>query len=351
MKARGRGWAAGMQKVGMIRSQDSSAAFVQVKQDGSVIVQVGSVEVGQGLTTAMAQIAAEALGVPIDVVSVVCCDTETAPYDGGTVGSRSTYIVGNAVRAAAENVKELIAETVSQDWEAPPADLEFRDGSISIKGMPWQRTTFADAAFRTQFERRVLTIGKGSFQPATGRVQFRGGAEGFRRDANVLMDSEAEKGAPVATYGYAAAYAEIEVDTETGIVDVQRLVAATDCGRAINPLIVEGQLQGALVQGLGYALYEDTRPPYAPDHALTLNFRDYHVPTFLDVPDIEVHIVECPEPTGPFGAKGVGEINIILAGAAIANAIEDAVGVRLDRLPASPDNVLAGILAKNSTAR
>ena len=346
-KRRGSGWAACYLKVGMLRSQDASSAVIELKQDGSIVVMVGSVEVGAGTTTVAAQIAAEELGVKPEAVTVISGDTDTTPYDGGTVGSRSTYIMGNAVRAAARDVRQALFEVAAEELEVSVEDLEARGGFVGVRGVPDHRISIADLAFLTMYDRRRIVIGRGTFQPATGRVQLVGGRAGFRRDAT-SMDPETGQGNPIAAFSYAAAHAEVDVDLDTGVVDVIRMTVATDCGKAINPLLLEGQLQGALVMGIDHALRETTRPETRTDRAMTLDLTEYVLSTALDVPEIVTLIVECPDPTGPFGAKGVGEINVILPSPAIGNAIFDAVGVRITSMPVTPEKVLAGILAKRA---
>ncbi|MGE0768683.1 MAG: xanthine dehydrogenase family protein molybdopterin-binding subunit [Hyphomicrobiaceae bacterium] len=345
----GKGWAACYLKVGMLRSQDASSAVIELKQDGSIVVAVGSVEVGAGTTTVAAQIAAEELGVAPESVTVVYGDTDTTPYDGGTVGSRSTYIMGNAVRRAARDVRDALFQTAAEEFEVSPDDLEVDSGFVRVRGTQDKGIAIGDLAFLTLYDRRKIVIGRGTFQPETGRVALVGGKSGFRRDATI-MDLETGQGNPVAAFGYAAAHAEVEVDDETGVVKVRRLIVATDCGRAINPLLLEGQLQGSIVMGIDHALHEDTRPDCAGDRRLTLDLTEYAISTALDPPEIISIIVECPDPHGPFGAKGAGEIDVILPGPAICNAIYDAVGVRLTSLPATPEKILAGIKQKGGVS-
>ena len=346
----GRGWAACYLKVGMLRSQDASSAVIELKQDGSLVVLVGSVEVGAGTTTVAAQIAAEELGVDPEMVTVVYGDTETSPYDGGTVGSRSTFIMGNAVRRAARDVRDALFETAAEEFEVSPEDLIARDGYVRVRGSQDRGIAIGDLSFLTLYDRRRVVIGRGMFQPDTGRVQLTGGRAGFRRDAT-MMDPETGQGNPVAAFSYAAAHAEVEVDSETGLVDVRHFLIATDCGCAINPLLLEGQLEGGAAMGIDHALREDTRPPTRPDRGITLDLTEYAISTALDVPEIVTLVVEHPDPNGPFGAKGAGEINVILPGPAICNAIFDAVGVRITALPATPERVLAGLMAQREEKR
>jgi CO/xanthine dehydrogenase Mo-binding subunit len=345
-KRLGRGWAACYLKVGMLRSQDASSAVIELKQDGSIVVLVGSVEVGAGTTTVAAQIAAAELGLEPEAVTVVYGDTETTPYDGGTVGSRSTYIMGNAVRSAAREVRDALFETAAEELDVSPCDLEAEGAFVRVRGAQDRGLSIGDLAFLTLYDRRRIIIGRGTFQPATGRVPL-SGPTGFRRDATV-MDAETGQGNPVAAFSYAAAHAEVAVDVDTGVVDVRRLIVATDCGRAINPLLLEGQLEGGIAMGIDHALRENTRPEVAGARPITLDLTEYAIATAPDIPEIVTMIVECPDPYGPFGAKGAGEINVILPGPAICNAIFDAVGVRITSLPATPEKILFGLINKHS---
>jgi nicotinate dehydrogenase medium molybdopterin subunit len=255
--------------------------------------------------------------------------------------------MGNAVRAAAREVREALFATAAEELDVAPEVLEASGGFVRVRGAQDRGLSIADLAFLTLYDRRRIVVGRGTFQPGTGRVPLSGARAHFRRDATV-MDAETGQGNPVAAFSYAAAHAEVAVDVDTGVVEVQRLVVATDCGHAVNPLLLEGQLEGGIAMGIDHALRENTRPEVAGKRSLTLDLTEYAIATAPDIPDIVTLIVECPDPHGPFGAKGAGEINVILPGPAICNAIFDAVGVRITALPATPEKILLGLLEQQS---
>lgn len=340
MKKKGRGIAATMYSTGICMAMNPCAAFVQVKEDGSVVIQTGAAEIGQGSDTVLAQIGAEELGVKLEDITVQSSDTETTPYDTGSVASRVTFIGGNAVINAVRDVKEVLYETAAEELGVQPEDLDGREGIIFVRDHPEQAIPFGDVAAKTFWEKRKVTIGRGWYQPNVGP-----------------MDPKTGEGVPFAAYEYGATVAEVEVDTETGEVKVEKLYAAIECGRPINPLFVEGQIDGGQIMGLGFGISENMYPYYpqvegtSPDfnpYYVTTNLSDYVVLTSADVPAIEKAIVECPDPNGPFGAKGVGEFTMNAPAAAIANAIYDAVGVRLMSLPATPFAVLEALKQKEA---
>jgi nicotinate dehydrogenase medium molybdopterin subunit len=335
MKKQGRGVAATMYSTGICMAMNPCTAFVQVKEDGSVVLQMGTTEIGQGSSTVLAQIGAEELGVRLDDITVQCSDTETTPWDVGSVASRVTFIGGNAVIDAMRDVKKVLYETAAEELGVQPDDLDGQNGLIYVKEHPEQAIPFGDIAGKTFWEKRKVTIGKGWYQPNVGPI-----------------DPKTGEGIPFAAYEYTATAAEVEVDTETGEYKVEKLYSVVECGNPINPLLVEGQLEGGNIMGLGYGTTENMYPYYpqvdglSPDfnpHYVTTNFSDYVVPTSMDIPAFEMAIEECPDPTGPYGAKGVGEFTMNAPAAAIANAIYNACGVRLTSLPATPWSILAGL--------
>jgi CO/xanthine dehydrogenase Mo-binding subunit len=206
-------------------------------------------------------------------------------------------------------------------------ELEARDRKIQVRGYPQRFVSLADVALKSQIGLGRPPIGTATWNPPT-----------------VPLDPETGQGKPFATYVYATQIAEVDVDDETGEVEVLRVAAAHDCGTAINPMLVEGQVEGGVGMGLGYALQEEILFD-ANGRQVNPNLTNYIMPTALDMPDIEVDIVESRDPTGPFGAKGVGEPTCVPTAAAILNAIHDAVGVRLYELPATPERVMAAIMA------
>ena len=295
-----------------------STVRVGLKSDGRVALDQGAVDVGQGSSTVVAQICADALGVPFDRVDLLPGDTATPPDSGKTSASRQTFVTGKAAYLAARRLREEITKRAGCGEEA---SLEFEEGAVVVVA----------GGSRTALPLSDLPLG----------------ARGWVISAEATFDppitplDEDGQGAPYAVFGFGAHLAEVEVDTELGTVKVLKVTAAHDVGRAINPLLVEGQIQGGIAQGLGMALMEEFVP------GETENLHDYLVPTAGDVPPVESILVECASSAGPFGAKGVGEQTIIPTAPAILNALHDAVGVRIGRLPATPDRVRAALFERN----
>jgi CO/xanthine dehydrogenase Mo-binding subunit len=319
--------------IGFTVSANPSAAVVKVNEDGTATVLTGTVETGQGSLAVLGQIAAEALGIAAADVHVVSADTDTTPMDTGAIASRTTYVTGNAIRLAAENAKAILFEAAAQVLGVMPTQLEARDRKIEVKGFPQHSVAIGEIAARAQVTLGQPPIGSASWNPPT-----------------VAMDPETGQGKPFSTYVYAAQIAEVEVDDETGEVDLLRIAAAHDCGTPINPTLVEGQVEGGIAMGIGFALQEEMLFD-AAGRQINPNLTNYIIPTALDVPEIAVDIVQSYDPTGPFGAKGVGEPSLVPTAAAILNAIHDAVGVRLTSLPATSEKILAAIKAKWSEER
>ncbi len=329
MKRRGRGMACMWYPIGFTVAANPSAATVKVNEDGTATVLSGTVETGQGSLTVLAQIAAEELGIAPGDVTMVTADTDSTPVDTGPIASRTTYISGNAIRLAASRAKEILFDAAAQELGVRPDQLEAKDRRIQVKGFPQKYLTIGDVAFRSQIRLGVPALGSASFNPPT-----------------VPMDPETGQGKPFSTYVYATQIAEVEVDTETGQVDVLRVVAAHDCGTAINPMLVEGQVQGGVAMGLGFALSEEM--VFEEGVQANPGLTDYLLPTMSDMPPVDVVIVDNYDPTGPFGAKGVGEPTLVPTAAAVLNAIYDAVGVRIYSLPATPEKVLRALQAKQT---
>ncbi|MBI3976685.1 MAG: xanthine dehydrogenase family protein molybdopterin-binding subunit [Chloroflexi bacterium] len=295
-----------------------ASASVMVDADGSVRVVVGSVDLS-GSHTAHAQIAAEVLDLPIEQINIATADTSRAPFAGMSGGSKIVYTVGAAVKKAAEDAREQLIAVAAAELGADPAEIELGDGTLRVRSEPSKSLTFAELGQRT-------TAFAGQYPPIHGR-----GSAAQRRQSP----------------GFTVQIAEVAVDPETGQVTVTRYAAAQDVGFAINPLAVQGQIQGAVGQGMAMALLEelifDDR-----GRLLNPNLLDYRQPTALDVPAIEAVIVEVPSPDGPYGARGVGEPGITAGSAAIANAIYDAVGVRLTELPMTPERILKALPVKRA---
>ncbi len=327
MKKRGRGIACMIYPIGFTSYPNPGAAFVKVHLDGTVVVLTGATDVGQGSTTALAQIVAEELGVPYEAVTLVTADTERTPFDLGSVASRVTYIVGNAARQAAGQAKEILLDAAEEMLEVSAEDLEIRDGMVSVRGYPERKAPLSEVARQATLVQGRPPMGAGSYNPET-----------------TFLDPETGQGEPFEEYVYAAQIAEVEVDTETGEVEILRIVAAHDCGKAINPMLLEGQIEGGIGMGLGYGLLEEMI--LEEGEVQNPQFTDYLVPTAMDVPAMELALVEHPAPKGPFGAKGVAEAALLPTAPAIINAIHDAVGVRIRELPATAEKILAALKAK-----
>ena len=302
-KARGLGLAAGHWSVWA----GASSAWVQVNEDGTISVVTGAINL-TGTNTSFAQIAAECFGVRVERVTVHQGDTDTSPRNDGSWGSRILFGVGEAVRQACEDAKRQLAEALSEELDLPADAILIADGGVTVRGRPGRSLTLAEAASRAADYRGAI-IGRGALSDLPFAVAV------------------------------AAQVAEVEVDCETGQVQVKRLTCSQDVGRAINPMSVEGQVEGAASQGIGYGLSEEY--VYDADGILLNdNFMDFRMPTSVDHPEYEVVLIEEGRDSGPFGAKGVGEPPLVPTAAAIANAVYDAVGVRVKQLPIKPECIV-----------
>jgi CO/xanthine dehydrogenase Mo-binding subunit len=312
----------------------ATGAIVRMLEDGSIVLNTGAVDIGQGSDTALTQICAESLKVPVERVRLASPDTDGSPYNWGTTASRVTYTTGRAVVAAAREVERQIKEHASEMLECDKVDLELRPGGkVGIVGVPKREVSFFEVSARAHWARGGPIVGTNSY------VFDRPSVDPKRAIAVGLPFPQ------IGVFAFGALVVDIEIDEATGMIAVQRAWSAIDVGRAINPLAVEGQIEGAFVQGMGLALSEEM----VWDGARLANpsLMDYKVPTALDAPyEINSIIVEAPEPDGPFGAKGVGEIGINVVPAAIANAAAAATGIRFNALPLAPERVLRAMLAK-----
>ncbi|KKM10393.1 nicotinate dehydrogenase medium molybdopterin subunit [Clostridiales bacterium PH28_bin88] len=322
MKKRGIGVGSMCYGIGNTGLPNPSGAFVDLLDDGTVLVLTGCADIGQGSDTVLAQIAAEEIGVNYEDVLVLSGDTGISPDAGATSASRQTYISGNAVRLAAREAKEELLEEASSLLKSPKEKLALAGGKVWHNGKI-TKYTVKDLVSSCRAEGR-LTLGSGWFNPNTTK-----------------LDPDTGSGIPYATYAFATQVAEVEVDTETGKVQVLNIVAAHDVGKAINPQNVTGQIQGGCAMGVGYALMEEVTVQEGEIKNPRLS--EYLIPTMLDMPGIHAIIVEDLEESGPFGAKGVGEPALIPTAAAIANAVYDAVGVRIFSLPITPEKILAAL--------
>jgi CO/xanthine dehydrogenase Mo-binding subunit len=316
--------------IGFTVAANPSSAVVKLDEDGTATLLTGTVETGQGSLTILAQIVAQELGISTDDVNVVSADTDATPMDTGAIASRTTYVTGNAARLAAEKVKMMLFDVAAPMLGVKPNQLEAKDHKIVVKGFPQRNIHIGDVANHARTVTGEPPIGSASFNPAT-----------------VALDPETGQGKPFGTYVYATQIAEVEVDDETGDVEVLRIVASHDCGTPINPMLVEGQVEGGISMGVGFALQEEI---LFNDKGVQINpnLTNYIMPTSLDMPEVEVDIVDNYDPSGPFGAKGVGEPTLVPTAACILNAIYDAVGVRITSLPATAEKVFNAIQAKRN---
>jgi 4-hydroxybenzoyl-CoA reductase alpha subunit len=309
-----------------------AAVQVQVERSGRVTVLHGASEIGQGSDSTMAYIACEELGVPLDYVRVFSADTDLTPVDLGAYSSRETLMVGNACLDACRKVKAMVQEAVAEGWEIPTDQAPER--------VKLARGWAFDTADPTNEERRLPIAA--AFHLAEAKF----GALGAMGSYNTPKDVHGEyRGGTIGSspaYSFTAHVAEVEVDTETGFVDVKTIWVAHDCGRALNPALVEGQIEGSAYMGFAEAIFEEHLfKEGIPEGGLhnAPSLLDYRIPTSLDCPEFVALIVESVDPEGPYGAKEAGEGPLHPSLPAIANAIYDAVGVRIDELPFTPPRV------------
>ncbi len=314
-----------------IYRSDGCGAILKVDDFGGVVVIVGGTEMGEGLDTSIQLVVAEALGVPRDRVKVVINgDATVRLWDVGTHASRGTFVCGNAALRAALDARRQILEGAAQLFGVPPSDLDLRDGLVYSKSDPSKRMEYDKVIRRMHF-----------FRGSRGTVVV---ASNFYEPPSEEPD-ERWYGNVSATYGFGCQAALVEVDRETGRVKVLKVVSVHDAGRVINPIGFEGQVQGGVAMGIGLALLEEL--VLSEGRVVNGSFEDYRMPRVTDVPEIEVVSVGEPDPEGPFGAKGVAEGPVIPTGPAIANAVADALGVRIRELPITPEKVWRGLAARN----
>ena len=314
---------------------DGSSAVVKINEDGKLTIFSGEGEIGQGAFTVLCQIAAEELGVPFKDVEINIGDTDTSTYCHGAYASRLTYIAGNAVKAAVADAKKQLFKMAAEMLEADPEDLVSKDAKISVKGNPSKALTVAEVTRACLYrEGGFPIIGKGAWDPPSE-----------------LQTKEQRDGNTSGSYSFGTQMCNVEVDPETGRVKVLSFFAAHDSGKVINPMLAEGQIEGALQQGIGYALCEEMF--FEDGKVMNPNFADYKILGADDMPEkMKIEFVETSiEPTGPFGAKGLGEPGLVATAPAIANAIYDAVGVRIKGLPMTPEKILNAIKEKNKTVK
>ncbi|MEA2273153.1 MAG: hypothetical protein QOI98_1861 [Solirubrobacteraceae bacterium] len=324
---KGRGYASVNYPTGMNLGGDPTQALVHATTMGNFVVTLSSVDLGQGLKTVAAQIAAETLGLPYENIIVDTADTDTGPHCMGTFASRGTHRVGNAVIMAAQEARDAMLSAAAEELEVDAEDLE-TDGSgyIKLKGSDEKKIHVSDVALAAHFKLGRTIAGRGIFLK--------------ERSYPVPETGEMD---PDSCQAHACTVAEVSVDDETGVVDVLAMYNVYEVGRAINPAMATQQIEGGAWMGVSHALYESTEPYYpARDHGPT-DFEQYLMPGPADNAVMQSAIIEFPAANGPFGAKGIGEMTANAPIPAIANAIFDACGVRLEEMPFTPERVLRGL--------
>ncbi len=310
-----------------VYKSDGCGTIIKVDDYGKVDVFTGSSDMGQGSETVIAQIVAEALGFPIDDINVINNDTDVCPWDVGAHASRTTFVAGNSALGAAREIRRQILETAAAALAEDPSGLDIEEGTIFAKHNKEKKISLAKVLRNVHY------------MPG-GKMLM---ADYFYDPPNENFDREF-KGNLSVSYAYGAHGVEVEVDKETGQVRIINYVAAHDVGKALNPMLLEGQISGGGAMGLGYALMENM--VYKDGRLMNQNYLDYKMPTVRDIPPMQAVIVETDEQDGPYGAKGIGEPGLVPTAPAIANAIYDAVGVRIRDLPITAEKILAALKAQ-----
>ena len=326
---RGRGVAACWYGIARTATIDRAGAWAELDDGGTAKIITGVTEIGEGILTVLAQIAADELGIKPQDVTIGDNDTARSPEAAHAGATRQTYMIGNAVALACREARKRLIKELVQEWEISENDIVCSNGMIST--LDKTRCITISEAVELCKNRGVVPVGSGSFTANhTG------------------LDPQNGSGSPWQAYVYGAQVAEVDVDTETGEVQVLGVWAAHDVGRAVNPQGVEGQIEGGVVMAVGQTLMEDYKQ--VDGYPSTMNLAKYILPTSLDVPEVSSVIIEDPDPLSPLGVKGIGEPSMIPTAPAIINAIYDAVGVRIHSLPATPEKVLAALREKRNSA-
>ena len=313
-----RGWGMGCEMHGSsaypgIKEQGN--ATVRINEDGTVQLFTGATGLGTGAHTALAQVVAEELGVRFEDVSVVHGDTDVVPWDIGAFASHTTYMGGRAAQMAAAEVKKQVLARAAERLEAAATDLEIRQGVITVKGSD-RTISMRDAVAPTRGVPSAQLVASATYSPTK-------------------------------SYSFAAHFVEVQVDTQTGQIEVLQVIPVHEVGKVIHPVAAAGQIEGGIQQGIGHTLTEDYVIDEKTGRSLNAGFVDYKMPLSLDMPPIRTILLEtAPDPGGPFGAKGVGEDPIIAIGPAIANAVHAAIGVRFRHYPITPDQVVRALKRK-----
>jgi CO/xanthine dehydrogenase Mo-binding subunit len=324
-KMRGRGMAASWYGIARTATIDRAGAWAELDDGGTAKIVTGVTEIGEGILTVLAQIAAEELGVRPEDINIGDNDTARSPEAAHAGATRQTYMIGNSVALACRDARTRLDKEIATVWSVEESSIRAFNGEIWSEGSNLRMSM--EEAVALCKKRGVVPVGSGSFTAhGTG------------------LDPIDGSGSPWQAYVFGCQVAEVEVDTLTGEVQVLGIWAAHDVGRAVNPRGVEGQIEGGVVQGLGQALMEDYQ--LEKGHTKTHGFAKYILPTALDIPQINSIIIEDRDPKSPLGAKGIGEPALVPTAPAIMNAIYDAVGVRITSLPATPEKIQAALQEK-----
>ncbi|HVZ52689.1 MAG TPA: molybdopterin cofactor-binding domain-containing protein [Pseudolabrys sp.] len=332
-RKRGRGMAACWYGIARTATVDRAAAWAEIDDGGSAKIVTGVTEIGEGILTVLAQIAAHEMGVKPEHVVIGDNDTARAPEAAHAGATRQTYMIGNVVALASREARKRLVDVMAEVWGVEADSIHTGNGEI------WAEHT-----------NRRISMGE-AVHAAKARGVVPVGSATFGTDTTPIADGQGGDGAgrPWQAYVFGCQVAEVEVDTVTGEVQVLGIWAAHDVGRAVNPQGVEGQIEGGVAQALGQGLMEDYQ--LKDGHTTTHGFAKYILPTALDVPKVNSVIVEDPDPIGPLGVKGIGEPAMVPTIPAIMNAIYDAVGVRIFDLPATPEKVLMAMREKERLER
>jgi len=329
---RGRGVAAINYPTGMNLGGDPSQAPVDALAQRPFMVTLSSVDLGQGLRQVMAQICAETIGIPTEQVTIDTADTDTGPHCMGTFASRGTHRIGNAVAQAAREARQVMLEVAAEALEVDAGDLDTDGkGMIHVKGAPQKSISVFDTALAAHFKYGRSISGRGMFLVPRSFPETETGAM-----------------KPATCYAHACTVVDVEVDDETGEVDVLSVKNVFEVGRALNPRMVEQQLVGGSWMGISHALYETTEPYYPAREHGGRDFNEYLMPGPGNLAETETIVLERPAADGPYGAKGVGEMCANPQIPAVANAVFDAVGVRIDSLPITPEKILRALKAQRA---
>lgn len=329
----GKGVACMFYPIGFTEYPNPSSAFMKVDVDGSATLYCGATDIGQGSTTALIQIASETTGISYDKIRMVCADTKYAPYDTGSVASRVTLMAGNAVMRAAIECRDALFKAAVAKWGLivgdPEQTLKVEKDTIYMDGFREYTMSIAEAAHFSCLKMGKPIIGKGSFNSVT-----------------MTLRKDNGHGKPYGTHVFASQIAYVTVDDETGWYSVDKIYAVHDCGKAINPMLLDGQIYGGVGMGVGFACTEKLE--MKGSKVVNDQFTNYILPTSLDTPPIVPGFIERYDPVGAFGAKGIAEPSLLPTASAICNAIFDAVGVMIPDLPITPEKIYMALQEKKN---